>query len=131
MAAHLSDSRVMAFAATRDAARAKQFYGDVLGLRLVHEDPFGIQFDGKGGAIRIAVVPELTPAGYTVLGWHVTNIRTTINELTGAGVRFERYDGMQQDELGIWAAPGGGFVAWFKDPDGNTLSLTQSAGDAS
>jgi hypothetical protein len=70
-------------------------------------------------------VRELHPAKHTVLGWEVADIHAKTRELTSRGVRFERYDGLAQDESGIWTTPSGAKVAWFKDPDGNTLSLTQ------
>jgi catechol 2,3-dioxygenase-like lactoylglutathione lyase family enzyme len=63
-------------------------------------------------------------AGYTVLGWQVPDIVDAVKRLRKAGVRFERYDGMGQDKLGVWQSPSGARIAWFKDPDGNTLSIT-------
>lgn len=97
----------------------------MLGLRLVDDDPFGLVFDVNQTMVRVFKVQELSPAPYTVLGWKVPEIRTTIAELSSRGVSFERYPGMPQDESGIWITPEGHQVAWFKDPDGNTLSLTQ------
>jgi predicted enzyme related to lactoylglutathione lyase len=82
-------------------------------------------FDANGTTLRLAKVERISPAPYTVLGWLVPDIRAACARLSAAGVPFERYEGMPQDEAGIWATPGGGYVAWFKDPDGNTLSLTQ------
>jgi hypothetical protein len=75
--------------------------------------------------LRVTIVKEVVSVGYTVLGWQVQNIVAAANALSQAGVRFERYSGMQQDELGIWSSPTGASVAWFKDPDGNTLSISQ------
>jgi catechol 2,3-dioxygenase-like lactoylglutathione lyase family enzyme len=121
----LSSHKLMAFVATRDAARAKEFYGGVLGLRFVTDDGFALVFDANGTTVRIATVRELNPPPYTVLGWQVDDIEGAVKELTAAGVVFERYGIFPQDELGIWEAPGGVRVAWFKDPDGNTLSLSQ------
>src|SRR6476620_10956364 len=121
----LNSSTLVAFVGTGDAARARGFYGDVLGLRLVSEDGFALVFDANGTLLRVAIVPAVVAAPYTVLGWQVPNIRSTIDALGRRGVRFERYGFMQQDDLGIWTAPGGARVAWFKDPDGNLLSLTQ------
>jgi catechol 2,3-dioxygenase-like lactoylglutathione lyase family enzyme len=121
----LSNFDVMAFAATKQPERAKAFYRDVLGLRLVEEDPFALVFDAHGTMLRISSVNELTPATYTVLGWNVPDLRAAIGGLSSRGVAFERYQGMPQDERGIWTSPGGHQIAWFKDPDGNTLSLTQ------
>jgi len=124
----LTDAPVVAFVATARPAAARAFYADVLGLRLVHEDQFALEFVGGGTSIRVATVEQLQPAGYTVLGWLVSDIRTAVRDLAVRGVQFERFPAfMQQDELGIWSAPGGAHVAWFKDPDGNTLSVTQPA----
>jgi catechol 2,3-dioxygenase-like lactoylglutathione lyase family enzyme len=121
----LGAQKLVAFVATRDAGRAKVFYRDILGLRLVSEDPFAVVFDANGTMVRVTPVPELAPAGYTVLGWEVRDIMRTAKDLQEAQVRFERYPGMQHDALGIWKSPGGARVAWFKDPDGNTLSIAQ------
>ncbi|MDQ2773408.1 MAG: VOC family protein [Acidobacteriota bacterium] len=122
----LNEHPIIAFVATRDPARAKQFYGETLGLRLVSEElPFALVFDAHGTMLRVTVVRELTAAAYTVLGWRVTDISVAANGLRGVGVEFERYPGMQQDELGIWTAPGGSKIAWFRDPDGNTLSISE------
>ena len=122
----LRKHHLIAFVATRDPVRAKEFYRDVLGLRLVMEQlPFALVFDAHGTMLRVTIVQKLTPAGYTVLGWDVPNIVTSAKRLLKAGVRFERYQGLEQDELGIWTAPGGARVAWFKDPDGNTLSISE------
>jgi catechol 2,3-dioxygenase-like lactoylglutathione lyase family enzyme len=117
---------VIAFVSTADPKRAKKFYRDTLGLRLVSEElPFALVFDAHGIMLRVSVVPKLSPAVYTVLGWNVSNITTAAKALTKAGVNFQRYPGMQQDELGIWDSPNGARVAWFKDPDGNTLSISE------
>ena len=122
----LSDHSIIGFVATADADRAKKFYRDTLGLRLVSEEvPFALVFDAHGTMLRVSVVQKVIPAGYTVLGWQVPNIVAAVKALSESGVQFERYQGMQQDELGIWSSPGGARVAWFKDADGNTLSLSQ------
>ena len=115
----------MAFLATGDAARAKAFYGEVLGLRLLSEDAFAVVFDANGTTLRVAIVQDVVPAPYAVLGWDVEDIADTARRLTAAGVDFERYAWLQQDDLGIWSAPGGSKVAWFKDLDGNVLSVSQ------
>ena len=115
----------MAFIATTDAARAKEFYRGQLGLRLVSEDGFALVFDAAGTMLRVQRVKDARVAQYTVLGWQVRDITVAAKGLQKAGVQFERYPGMQQDELGIWTAPGGARVAWFKDPDGNTLSISE------
>ena len=121
----LASHKIVAFVATRDPRRAKAFYRDTLGLRLVSEDSFALAFRVGGTTLRVTTVQEIVTAPYTVLGWHVTNIAATIKNLQRAGVTFERYPGMPQDERGVWTAPGGARIAWFKDPDGNTLSLSQ------
>ena len=122
----LSDQSIIGFVATSDPDRAKKFYRDTLGLRLVSEEmPVALVFDAHGTMLRVTIVKKVSPAGYTVLGWQVPNIVAASKALLEAGVRFERYQGMQQDELGIWSSPGGGRVAWFKDADGNTLSISQ------
>ena len=124
----LTRAPIIAFVATARPDEARQFYGQVLGLRLTHEDQFALEFVGGGTSLRIARVQELQPAGYTVLGWIVPDIQTAVTDLVARGVHFERFPAfMQQDALGIWSAPGGAQVAWFKDPDGNTLSVTQPA----
>ncbi len=115
----------MAFVATSDAARAKVFYRDTLGLRLIREDRFALVFDADGTMLRVTTVPEVVAASYTVLGWQVPNIVQTAKRLQKAGVTLARYPGMKQDARGVWSSPGGAKVAWFKDPDGNTLSVTQ------
>ncbi len=122
----LGSHKLAAFVATRDPVRAKAFYGETLGLRLVSEDAFAVVFDANGTMLRVSIVQEVTVAKYTVLGWQVPDIVATVKDLQKAGVKFERFEGfMQQDELGIWTAPGGARVAWFKDPDGNLLSIAQ------
>jgi|SRR3954451_5132374 len=121
----LATEKIMAFVATRDPQGAKAFYQDTLGLPLISEDNFALTFDANGVMLRVTTVQEIVVAPYTVLGWNVTDIRATIADLVRAGVQFQRYPFFQQDELGIWTAPGGAMIAWFKDPDGNTLSLAQ------
>jgi catechol 2,3-dioxygenase-like lactoylglutathione lyase family enzyme len=115
----------VAFVATSKPAVSRSFYRDTLGLRLVSEDGFALVFDANGTMLRVSIVRELQPAGYTVLGWEVADIVEAAEQLQRAGVRLERYPGMPQDEHGIWRSPRGAAVAWFKDPDGNTLSITQ------
>jgi catechol 2,3-dioxygenase-like lactoylglutathione lyase family enzyme len=122
----LGTRKIMAFVATRDPDRAKIFYRDILGLRLEAEQlPFALVFDAHGTMLRVTIVREIVVAPYTVLGWEVPDIAATARELTAAGVKLERYPGMPQDELGIWTSPSGARVAWFKDPDGNVLGVTQ------
>jgi catechol 2,3-dioxygenase-like lactoylglutathione lyase family enzyme len=121
----LGSEKLVAFVGTRDPGRAKEFYGGTLGLRLDSEDQFALVFDCDGTMLRVTRVPELVTAPYTVLGWRVRDIVSTAKRLQEAHVALERYPGVQQDELGIWNSPSGARVAWFKDPDGNTLSITQ------
>jgi catechol 2,3-dioxygenase-like lactoylglutathione lyase family enzyme len=121
----LGREKLVAFVATRDLDRARAFYRDTLGLRLVSEDRFSLVFDVADTMLRVAAVQEMTEAKYTVLGWQVGDIIKTAKKLRDAGVKFENYAGMKQDEAGIWKSPSGARVAWFKDPDGNTLSITQ------
>jgi len=122
----LTNRRITAFIATAQPGRARQFYGKTLGLRLVSDDRFAVVFDCAGVELRIQKVETLQPHPFTALGWHVTNIRESVSQLAKRGIVFERYGFMEQDELGVWQAPSGANVAWFKDPDGNLLSLTQT-----
>lgn len=117
---------IIGFVSIVDVARAKDFYRDTLGLRLVMEEPpFALVFDANGIMLRLVMAKEIAPVLGTVLGWQVPEINATVKELAQAGVQFERYAGMDQDELGIWTSPTGAKVAWFKDPDGNTLSISE------
>lgn len=122
----LSDHSIVGFVATSDPGRARKFYSDTLGLPLIQEQmPFALVYDAHGTMLRVTIVKKVNPAGYTVLGWKVPSIVAAAKALSGAGVRFERYQGMDQDDLGIWTSPAGGKIAWFRDPDGNTLSISQ------
>ena len=121
----LKSRPIVAFVATTDPRRAKRFYATTLGLRLVSEDGFALVFDAGGTMLRVANVKTLQPAGYTVLGWIVPDIAKAVRDLLKRGVIFQRYAGMPQDDLGIWSSPSGARVAWFTDPDSNTLSLTE------
>ena len=122
----LTNSDPMTFVATVKPEAAKRFYAETLGLRLVSDDQFAIVFDLHGTMLRMEKVQALQPQPFTVLGWKVRDIASTMAGLAKRGVRFERYDGLPQDEHGVWTAPGSGArVAWFKDPDGNTLGISQ------
>ncbi len=121
----LATSEVIAFAATTDPARARAFYEDVLGLSVVEENAYACVVDAHGTMLRITTVSEVAHPGYTVLGWRVSNISETVARLESLGVDFARYDGIEQDAHGVWTTPNGDRVAWFTDPDGNVLSLTQ------
>ena len=121
----LSGAKVVAFVPTRDAAKARSFYEGVLGLRLVSEDAFALVFDCAGTMLRVVNVAEFEPFPFTVLGWDVPDAPMAARGLRAKGVAFDRYEGMGQDELGIWTSPAGARVAWFRDPDGNVLSITE------
>lgn len=118
-------NKIVAFVATRNAEKSKLFYQDKLGLKFVTDDGFALVFDINGTMLRIARVKEFNPMPFTVLGWEVEAIEKTVSALSQKGVTFERFPGLPQDQQGIWAAPGGAKVAWFKDPDGNVLSVSQ------
>jgi catechol 2,3-dioxygenase-like lactoylglutathione lyase family enzyme len=123
----LGTSNLVAFVGTTDPNKARAFYEGVLGLRLVEDEkPFALVFDANGVMLRVTVVHEHNPAPFTVLGWDVDSIEETVDRLTAAGVEFQRYPGMNDgDPRGIWNAPSGARVAWFKDPDRNVLSVSQ------
>jgi catechol 2,3-dioxygenase-like lactoylglutathione lyase family enzyme len=123
----LGASKLVAFVATTNSNKARAFYEGVLGLRLIEdEQPFALVFDANGIMLRVTAVQEHNPAPFTVLGWGVESIEASVDRLTAAGVEFQRYPGINDgDPKGIWTAPGGARVAWFKDPDGNVLSVTQ------
>jgi catechol 2,3-dioxygenase-like lactoylglutathione lyase family enzyme len=121
----LGSSNIVAFVPTRDAKKARAFYEGVLGLRFVKDDGFAMVLDANGIMIRVAKVNELTPAQFTILGWQVSGIENIVRGLQKKGVHFEIYGFFKQDELGIWTTPTGDKVAWFKDPDGNVLSVSQ------
>jgi len=120
----LGSFKVQAFLATKDAARALPFYRDVLGLTFVADEQPALVFDAGGTQLRVQKVKEHTPYSYTSLGWIVPDITAAVRGLRDRGVTFEIYGFFPQDELGIWTTPGAR-VAWFKDPDGNLLSLAQ------
>jgi catechol 2,3-dioxygenase-like lactoylglutathione lyase family enzyme len=124
--AGLNQYNIVAFVTIVDTERAKRFYRDTLGLRLVSEEPpFALVFDANGIMLRLGMGTELPPSVGTVLGWQVPDIATAVRDLERAGVRFERYEHFKQDDLGVWTSPTGARVAWFKDPDGNILSLSE------
>ena len=115
----------VSFLATAKSADSRYFYEKVLRLRCLSDDPFALVFELGGTTLRIQKVESVPEVNYTVLGWEVRDIRQRVEELSGNGVHFEKFPQLPQDKLGIWCAPGGALVAWFKDPDGNTLSLTE------
>ena len=120
-----SDKELKAFIPTIKPVKAKSFYKDVLGLKLISEDKYALEFDANGTRLRVTTVQEFNPHTFTVLGWDVNNIVSTIKSLNKKKIFCEKYDFLDQDELGIWTAPGGTKVALFKDPDGNILSLSE------
>ena len=122
----LGSYNVIAFIAVRDAALAKAFYADTLGLKFVSQDAYAVVFDANGIMLRITPIPNHTPLQHTVLGWNVSDIAAAAADLVKAGVKFEKYSFLEQDEIGIWSVPDGAAkVAWFKDCDGNVLSISQ------
>jgi catechol 2,3-dioxygenase-like lactoylglutathione lyase family enzyme len=121
----LTDAPVLAFVATSDLDRAHAFYGDVLGLRRVETTPFASVYDGNGTTLRVTRVERVAAAPYTVLGWAVADVDGAIAALASRGVVFEQFAGVEQEDTGVWTAPDGTRIAWFRDPDGNTLSVAQ------
>jgi catechol 2,3-dioxygenase-like lactoylglutathione lyase family enzyme len=121
---------VMTFLLTQNPAAALGFYRDTLGFKFLRDDGFALVFDMDGIMLRISKVPSFTPAQHTVLGWEHSDMAPTMEELVAKGVVFERYPNMGQDERGVCTFPTGDKVAWFKDPDGNVLSISQHAANA-
>jgi predicted enzyme related to lactoylglutathione lyase len=116
---------LIVFVPTTDLDRALEFYGSVLDLPIEETNPSVCVFRAGDTMLRVNKVDALRAQPFTVLGWDVADIGTTMRELATRGIEFERYDGMGQDDDGVWTTPNGDRIAWFKDPDGNTLSLTQ------
>jgi catechol 2,3-dioxygenase-like lactoylglutathione lyase family enzyme len=123
----LDNCEVIAFAAATDLDQARDFYQGTLGLSLIDQNPYACVFDVGGTMLRVTAVAEVATPGYTVLGWRVDDIDAVIAGLRSRGVSFTRYEGVGQDDRGIWTTPNGDRIAWFTDPDGNTLSLTEFA----
>ncbi len=121
----LAQCDVIGFIPTKDAALARNFYEKTLGLRFLSDDLFAIVMESNGTMIRIAQVKDYTPVPFTILGWNVENIEEEVATLADRGVSFKRYPWLEQTESSVWIAPGGAKVAWFQDPDGNVLSLSQ------
>lgn len=110
---------------TRDRERSANFYQDVLGLKFIREDKFSVVLDVGGTMLRVSPVPNFTPHEHSILGFRVKDVTATVKVLREKGVAFNIYPGFVQDELGIWTVPdGSAHVAWFEDPDGNVLSIT-------
>lgn len=120
-------TNMVGFLVVDDAGKAKAFYGDVLGFRFMSEDEHALVFDANGTMLRINKGRDFKPAQGTVLGWAVEDIYAAIRELTSRGVQFEQFNlpFMKQDEHGVWMPPSGDRVAWFRDPAGNVLSISQ------
>jgi catechol 2,3-dioxygenase-like lactoylglutathione lyase family enzyme len=121
----LGTTNIVAFVAITDADKARAFYEGVLGLKFVKDDGFALVFDANGIMVRAAKMKEVKPAQFTVLGWQVQDIESVVRGLQKKGLKFEIFGFFKQDELGIWTAPTGDKVAWFKDPDGNVLSVSE------
>jgi catechol 2,3-dioxygenase-like lactoylglutathione lyase family enzyme len=124
----LGTADIVAFVPTKNPDKARQFYEKTLGLKFIADDKFALVFESKRVMIRVVDISgfrDYKPPQFTVLGWDVDDIGKTVGGLQERGVKFERYPGLEQDALGVWTAPGNAKVAWFKDPDGNTLSLSQ------
>jgi len=122
----LANYPLIAFATIVDVEQAKRFYRDTLGLSLISEEPlFALVFDAKGTMVRLGMAKKLPEAHGTVLGWQVPEIEAATQELLESGVQTERFDGLKQDDKGIWTSPTGAKVAWFRDPDGNILSISE------
>ncbi len=122
----LDTSRIVAFVATTKPDDARDFYERRLGLTLVHDDRYALVFDANGTTLRVAKVPSFTPAPFTVLGWQVADLAEALAGLTRGGIVAERYSFLPQDDRGVCTFEDGTQVVWFKDPDGNTLSIAQA-----
>jgi catechol 2,3-dioxygenase-like lactoylglutathione lyase family enzyme len=121
----IAQNPLIVFIPTKDAARARLFYENLLGLSFVSDDSFALVMDANGTMVRIVRVGEFTPATFTILGWQVDDIVRTVAEMSCKGLKFMRYPHFDQSSDGIWTAPDGSRVAWFLDPDNNTLSISQ------
>ncbi len=121
----LGSNNVVAMVPIKDPAKARAFYEGVLGLRFEKDDGYALVFHANGIMVRAVKLKEFTPVQYTVLGWQVSGIEKVVRGLSEKGIHFEVFGFFKQDELGIWTAPTGDKVAWFKDPDGNMLSVSE------
>jgi catechol 2,3-dioxygenase-like lactoylglutathione lyase family enzyme len=121
----LAGCKLIGFVPTKDSARSREFYEDKLAFQFVSDDQFALVMQAGESMIRIAKGADFKPAQYTVMGWEVSDIEAMVKWLTGRGVAFEKYPFVQDQEHGIWTTPNADKVAWFKDPDGNVLSLSQ------
>ena len=124
----LNASRLVCFVATADAERARAFYRDALGLALIEDGGYALVFDANGIQLRVQRVEAVAPHPYTALGWEVEDVTAAVRALAARGVAMARFPGLPLDADGIWDTPDGSRVAWFHDPDGNTLSISQPPG---
>jgi len=123
----LDSATAIAFLPSTDLDRSRTFFADLLGLVVQEVTPFACVLSAGGTMLRVTRVDDLRPQPFTVFGWDVPDLRAELAALVAAGVEFTRYDGVDQDADGVWSTPGGDLIAWFRDPDGNTLSITQFA----
>ena len=121
----LKSAKIVAFLQVSDRSKAKAFYVDVVGLRFISEDPFALVVESNGTRVRIGEAKEMKPVQGTALGWEVADIEEAVAYLLTRGIELQQYGFSGQDERGIWTTPNGDKVAWFKDPSGNTLSVSQ------
>jgi catechol 2,3-dioxygenase-like lactoylglutathione lyase family enzyme len=121
----LASNKIIGFVPTKDSAKARGFYEGILQFQFVSDDMFALVMRAGETMLRIGKVQDFTPAPYTVLGWEVSNIEEVVAWLQKRGITFEKFPFVQDKELGIWTAPTGDKIAWFRDPDGNVLSVSQ------
>ena len=121
----LATAKMVGFFLIKDYEKSKAFFETKLGFKFISLDQFALVMSTGGHNIRIVKVPNFTPLQSTVLGWDVADIQAVVIWLKQQGVTCEKYPFVQDQDLGIWSAPGGAKVAWFKDPDGNVLSVSQ------
>ncbi len=121
----LAFGKIVGFLLTKDYDKARAFFEGALGFQFVSVDQYALVMNAGGTTIRISKAPDFTPARSTILGWEVQNIEAVVTWLKNRGITFEKYPFVQDRELGIWTTPTGDKVAWFKDPDGNVLSVSQ------
>ena len=121
----LASGKLIGFVPTKDSKRAREFYEGKLGFQFVSDDQFALVMQAGESMIRIVKGAKFAPAQYTVMGWEVKDVEAMAKWLNGRGVTFEKYPFVEDKELGVWTTPNGDKVAWFKDPDGNVLSLSQ------
>lgn len=121
----VAEEKLKAFVPTVKPGEARSFYKNILGLKLLSEDKYALEFDANGTLLRVTIVQDFKPQVFTILGWNVADIASVVKSLNSKGIVCEKFSFLEQDDSGIWISPGGSKVAWFKDPDGNVLSLTE------